>query len=215
MDYKQLWQVAKYADNRIAASKVALDDYISTENMLPDKGGVTLATSLPEVKTHPKFVEGDILLSNIRPYSKKIWFADRTGGCSNDVLVVKATDVQPKFLYYVLSDNNFFNYSTVTSKGTKMPRGSKPAIMKYLLLTSPSMQDAFQAQTNGASQQFIGLAFVRRFKIVVPNEALLEDFSKHVLPLINKRRILHKKSQNPVKQRDMLLPRLMSGKLEV
>ena len=64
--------------------------------------------------------------------SKKIWYATQEGGCSNDVLVVKAgKTVDSKFLYYVLSDNNFFNYSTVTSKGTKMPRGSKNAIMKY------------------------------------------------------------------------------------
>jgi len=39
----------------------------------------------------------------------------------------------PEFLYYVLSDNNFFNYDTVTSKGTKMPRGTPSAIMKYLV----------------------------------------------------------------------------------
>jgi type I restriction enzyme S subunit len=356
--------------------------------MLPEKGGITIATNLPEVKTLPKYVKSDILLSNIRPYFKKIWFANRTGGCSNDVLVVKPFAVDPKFLYYVLSDNNFFNYSTVTSKGTKMPRGSQPAIMKYLvpdvgaktqtriadilsayddaiennnrriallekaahelykewfvrfrfpghenakfvnglpegwkvkriatfthvtdgthdtpkqtdfgvplitgrcisngfidfdsaymiseadhasiskrsgletgdilfsnigtvgstcivdyyrefsvknviifkpesktktaylylLLTSQTMQDIFQAQTNGASQQFVGLTFIRRFKIVVPNEEMLSGFSEYVSPLLAERQLLHKQSQNLARQRDMLLPRLMSGKLEV
>ena len=75
---------------------------------------------------------GDILLSNIRPYFKKIWFADCIGGCSNDVLVFHPNkDIDAKFLYYVLSDNNFFNYATLTSKGTKMPRGTKRAILKY------------------------------------------------------------------------------------
>ena len=70
----------------------------------------------------------------IRPYFRKIWFATKPGGCSNDVLVLRANeDTNAKFLYYVLADNNFFNYSTVTSKGTKMPRGSKMAIMKYLV----------------------------------------------------------------------------------
>ena len=143
MRYKQLKYVARYCEDRISRSDVSIDDYISTENMLPEKGGVTFAANLPEVKTLPKYVESDILLSNIRPYFKKIWFANRTGGCSNDVLVVKSFDINPKFLFYVLSDNNFFNYSTVTSKGTKMPRGSQPAIMKYLV---PDINDAAQTR---------------------------------------------------------------------
>ncbi len=100
--------------------------------MLPNRGGVESATTVASAKTFPAYKKGDILLSNIRPYFKKIWYATQEGGCSNDVLVVKAAKtVDSKFLYYVLSDNNFFNYSTVTSKGTKMPRGSKNAIMKY------------------------------------------------------------------------------------
>ena len=71
-------------------------------------------------------------MSNIRPYFKKIWFADCDGGCSNDVLVLRAKEnINAKFLYYVLADDAFFNYSTATSKGTKMPRGDKTAIMQY------------------------------------------------------------------------------------
>ena len=143
MKYNQLKQVARYSESRISISNVCIKDYISTENMLPEKGGITVATSLPDVKTLPKYVKSDILLSNIRPYFKKIWFANRTGGCSNDVLVVKPFAIDPKFLYYVLSDNNFFNYSTVTSKGTKMPRGSQLAIMKYLV---PDVDDKAQTR---------------------------------------------------------------------
>jgi type I restriction enzyme S subunit len=39
--------------------------------------------------------------------------------------------VYPSFLYYLLSDDNFFDYATATAKGTKMPRGDKGAIMRY------------------------------------------------------------------------------------
>lgn len=134
MEYRMLSSVCEYRKDRISAKKVDENNYISTENMLPDKKGIEKASSIAEGKTLPAYKEGDILLSNIRPYFKKIWFANKTGGCSNDVLVLKSNDsVDKKFLYYVLSDNNFFNYSTVTSKGTKMPRGSKHAIMKYLV----------------------------------------------------------------------------------
>lgn len=132
MEYKLLSEVSVYRKDRIGSDKVNKGNYISTENMLSNRGGVENATTVASAKTFPAYKKGDILLSNIRPYFKKIWYATQEGGCSNDVLVVKAgKTVDSKFLYYVLSDNNFFNYSTVTSKGTKMPRGSQNAIMKY------------------------------------------------------------------------------------
>ena len=75
---------------------------------------------------------GDVLVSNIRPYFKKIWHADFDGGCSNDVRVFHAKNgVNNKYLYYVLANDAFFDYSMATSKGTKMPRGDKTAIMQY------------------------------------------------------------------------------------
>lgn len=133
-NYRLLSDVAIFSELRTDIATVDSTNYISTENMLPNRGGVCEASTLPDVKKLPKYEPKDILLSNIRLYFKKIWYADKVGGCSNDVLVVKAKEnIDPQFLYYVLSDNNFFNYSTVTSKGTKMPRGSKHAIMKYLV----------------------------------------------------------------------------------
>ena len=389
MDYKLLSEVSVYRKDRIGSDKVNKENYISTENMLSNRGGVENATTVASAKTFPAYKKGDILLSNIRPYFKKIWYATQEGGCSNDVLVVKAgKTVDSKFLYYVLSDNNFFNYSTVTSKGTKMPRGSKNAIMKYWVpdldfptqkkiadilssyddlieannrrielleqtaqelykewfvrfrfpghektkfenglpegwkikrmnefcyvtdgthdtpnpvdvgvplvtgrcissgfvdfdaayniseadhkgikkrsglksgdilfsnigtvgnccivdydrefsvknviifkpetmrdtaylyywMTSSTMQEIFGAQTNGASQQFVGLTFMRRYKLLVPKDYILEAFAEKVLPIVEQTHLLHQKNLNLTAQRDMLLPRLMSGKLEV
>lgn len=132
--YVTLDKVAYFANEKIESKYLNNKNYISTENMLPDKSGITISLSNPQGNNKSKFSEDDILLSNIRPYFRKIWFANISGGCSNDILVLKAKDnICPKFLYYALSDNNFFNYATVTSKGTKMPRGSKHAIMKYLV----------------------------------------------------------------------------------
>lgn len=132
MEYKRLSDCATWGKDR--TREINYESYISTENMIKDKGGVTIASSLPVSKTASAYIPNDILLSNIRPYYRKIWYADKNGSCSNDVLVVRANeDIDSKFLYYVLSDNNFFNYDTVTSKGTKMPRGTQTAIMKYLV----------------------------------------------------------------------------------
>ena len=132
MEYFRLSDCADYASDR--TSNITVENYISTENMIPNKGGVTTASSIPDAKTASAYKENDILLSNIRPYFCKIWLADKEGSCSNDVLVIRAKkDINSKFLYYVLSDKNFFNWDNVTSKGTKMPRGTPKAIMKYFV----------------------------------------------------------------------------------
>ena len=138
MEYVLLSDVGSFSDERISIEQVTVDNYVSTENMVPNKGGVIQASSLPDAKKVSKYNPRDILLSNIRPYFKKIWFANCTGGCSNDVLVVHPKyGIDAKFLYYVLSDSNFFNYDTLTAKGTKMPRGTKHAILKYWVPNLP------------------------------------------------------------------------------
>jgi len=112
--------------------KITLNNYISTENLLPNKRGKTTAAKLPETSSINKFSKNDILVSNIRPYFKKIWFANIEGGCSTDTLIFRAEkNIDPSFLYYILSSDDFFNYATLTSKGTKMPRGDKTAIMNF------------------------------------------------------------------------------------
>lgn len=127
-----LSDICDYAKGKIDVAVLDEDTYISTENMMPNKCGITRASSLPTVAQTQSFSAGDVLVSNIRPYFKKIWFAEYDGGCSNDVLVFRAKDgVSKRFLYYVLADDTFFDYSMATSKGTKMPRGDKAAIMKY------------------------------------------------------------------------------------
>jgi len=131
MNHK-LSDVCSFVDGRIPVVNLELDNYISTENMLPNKEGITQSAGLPTVSQTQAFKSGDVLISNIRPYFRKIWLADRNGGCSNDVLVMRANDkAYPRFLYYVLSDDRFFDYATTTAKGTKMPRGDKDAIMQY------------------------------------------------------------------------------------
>ena len=131
MKYK-LSDICHYVSGKVYVSGLDKSTYISTENMLPNKGGVTEASTLPNIDLTQIYQQHDVLVSNIRPYFKKIWFADQEGGCSNDVLVFRAKEgVDPRFLYYVLADDKFFSHATATSKGTKMPRGDKKSIMEY------------------------------------------------------------------------------------
>ncbi len=133
MEYN-LSSICDYAKDKIETSFIDYDNYISTENMLANKRGISRASSLPTLDQTQAFKAGDVLVSNIRPYFKKIWYAEWDGGCSNDVLVFRAKEgINSRFLYYVLADDTFFSYSMTTSKGTKMPRGDKTAIMRYLV----------------------------------------------------------------------------------
>lgn len=132
MEKQTLNDICEYRRERISVSELSVHNYISTENMIQNKGGVAEASSLPSAELAQAYFAGDVLVSNIRPYFKKIWFARENGGCSNDVLVFKAKPGTDKiFLYYVLSNDQFFTYSMASSQGTKMPRGDKRTIMQY------------------------------------------------------------------------------------
>jgi len=130
----KLSDICEYRKGKVNTSNLTLKTYISTENMLPDKAGVVEANSLPSTTLVQEYKENDTLVSNIRPYFKKIWQAKYDGGCSNDVLVFQGSlNVDKDFLYYILANDDFFAYSMATSKGTKMPRGDKKSIMQYEL----------------------------------------------------------------------------------
>lgn len=127
--------ICSFSSRRISLSCLNIKNYVSTENMLPNKGGIKHASSLPNTKNTTLFTCGDTLLSNIRPYFKKIWRAEFEGGCSNDILCIS-----PKialwsiYIYYLLERDTFFDYVMAGSKGTKMPRGDKQWIMHYQIV---------------------------------------------------------------------------------
>lgn len=128
----KLSDICDFRKGKVEVENLNTKNYISTENMLPNKSGITEATSLPNVSSTQEYKNGDVLVSNIRPYFKKLWQARYDGGCSNDVLVfVPKSTTDRDFLYYLLADDDFFTYSMATSKGTKMPRGDKTSIMQY------------------------------------------------------------------------------------
>lgn len=126
-----LGDIARYSNTRISTDELTLENYVSTENMLPDKAGKTLASSIPSGSAI-KYRPGQTLISNIRPYFKKIWHSSMDGGCSADVLVFETIDeIDDKYFFYYLNQDHFFDYVMAGSKGTKMPRGDKQQILMY------------------------------------------------------------------------------------
>ncbi len=68
---------------------------------------------------------------------------------------------------------------------------------------------------NGAAQQNLSQVLINKLKIVNPNKEILEIFEKKESLFFEKIYHLQQQITNLTQQRDLLLPRLMSGKLEV
>ena len=162
-------------------SEADFDTYVSTESLLPNKMGRQIASSLPQTGKVTVYQAGDILISNIRPYFKKIWYADQAGTCSGDVLVFRAK--QPEwagYLYSCLRNDSFFDFVMKGAKGTKMPRGDKKQMLTYEVSASPN-------------QLVIGF---------------MASALKHISTA-------NKESEHLAALRDALLPKLMSGEVDV
>lgn len=179
-----LSDICSYSRDKVAVSELNVSTYFSTENMLSGKAGSTEATSLPTTSQTTACHKGDTLISNIRPYFKKIVYCEDNCGCSTDVLCF--TPSQPRYSAYLFSTlyaDKFFAFMVAGSKGTKMPRGDKQQIMTY--------------------------------PVVLPSEEELAGFNTIASPLLEQ--IYSNSAENKRLSilRDTLLPKLMSGEIDV
>lgn len=123
--------MAEFQKKRISSDLLNNSNYISTENILQNFGGVQNSISIPANTNVIEYQRGDVLLSNIRPYLKKVWLSDRHGGCSADVFVLRGNQCERRFLYYVIASDRFINFVMSGAKGVKMPRGDKSQMEKF------------------------------------------------------------------------------------
>ena len=128
----RLKEISKFSKERLNSIELSCSNYVTTENMLQDYKGIVSATNLPTNTNVVKFSKGDVLLSNIRPYLKKVWYADKKGGCSADVFVFKALPIcDSNFLHHVIANDRFIKFVMGGAKGVKMPRGDKEQMITY------------------------------------------------------------------------------------
>ena len=154
-----LGDIVEYRGEQIDIVNVNLENYVSTENMLPNYKGKEKSSGLPKIKTTNHYKQNDILISNIRPYFKKIWKADGFGGASSDILVLKSKEIDNDnlFIFYNLANDDFFNYIMSGVKGTKMPRGDKGHILKFKVNLPPLPEQKAIAATLSALDDKIEL----------------------------------------------------------
>ena len=138
-EVKKLGEVSIYPKERVAINQICSSQYVGVENLIKDRGGVRFSDNLPKADVAIAYKENDILLGNIRPYLKKIWLADKVGGASGDVVIIriKERSISPLFLFKLLSSDQFFEYDNTHTKGAKMPRGDRKAIEKFGVILPP------------------------------------------------------------------------------
>ena len=138
-----LADISTYVKERIDSDKITLEDYVTTDSLMQNKQGREIAQNLPPVICSlTRYQKGDVLVANIRPYLKKVWHADKAGGCSSDVLVFRVKEGHSSdFLYALLMNDAFYAYAMLGAKGSKMPRGDKEQIMRYPIPTLSSQEE--------------------------------------------------------------------------
>lgn len=173
----RLADVAEFSTTSIASSRVDPAWYVGTDTMLPDGGGVVPNVAVVPYANIREYIVGDVLISNIRPYLKKIWLSNRHGGCSTDVLVVRGNPdyVTPKFLYFVLSDDKFFKFVMANAIGTKMPRGDKQVIMTYEFQVPPLPEQEAIAAALGYMDAEIEALDAKREKYERIKQGMMHD----------------------------------------
>ena len=128
-----LKDIAQLVTDKISSRQVTLQDYVTTDSLLPNKQGRTIAQNLPpQPCTLTRFQVGDVLVANIRPYLQKVWLADCEGAASTDVLVFRSINGHSsQYLYAVLLQDSFYEWVMLGTKGSRMPRGNKDQIMRF------------------------------------------------------------------------------------
>ena len=161
----KLSSIAYYVTDKISSNDISLSEYVTTDCILQNKKGREVASNLPpQPCCLTRYQRGDILIANIRPYLKKVWFADIDGGASSDVLVFRAKEGHsPSFLYAVLLQDSFFDYVMQGAKGSKMPRGDKEQILRY------------EMPTLSCSEESIGTFFLNLDQKIRLNEQINQN----------------------------------------
>lgn len=154
---EKLGDIAPFVTEKVSYTKISPKSYISTDNMLQNKAGVEDYNGVPNIDRVTLYRKGDILISNIRPYLKKIYLAKAEGGCSNDVLVFRNTKdyILNDYLYAILSNDLFFEYMMTGKTGLKMPRGDKKMIPNFgIPVPSVEIQKKIIAECSMVEEQY-------------------------------------------------------------
>lgn len=159
--------------------------YIGLEHM--PRRSITLSTwgKAEEVTSSKhKFRAGDILFGKIRPYFHKVGLALVNGVASSDAIVLR-------------------------------PKEDRLATFALLAVSSDRfVAEASQKMKEGSKMPRADWKIMREYAIALPPHALLDTLNNYICPITQQLKLLAMENRRLKEARDILLPKLMSGKIE-
>lgn len=188
------WKVGKLGDvadniniKAHASSFNGIETYVGLEHIPRNSISLSSFGKSADVQSDKsRFVKNDILFGKLRPYFHKVVFAPLDGICSTDILVIR-----PKVIFYFgfvlmhVSSKSLIEHTTNCSNGTRMPR------------------------TNWGD--------VSKFEVPIPNSpnSILENFNFQIDYFTRAITANNESIDSLSSLRDSLLPKLISGELEL
>ena len=96
-----------------------------------------------------------------------------------------------------------------------VPVSALDRALTYCMFRDPEMRTRLELLSNGVAQQNLSPVLASQMEFVCPPRHLLVQFSSFAEPILNSVVGLHTKIQNLRRTRDLLLPRLLSGQINV
>jgi len=153
--------------------------YVGLENIESNSGNLVgeVNAEMKSIKsTKTVFKKGDILYGKLRPNLNKVWFADREGICSTDILVLRSkTENINSELYSLILRNDEFNAEVLKGlKGSQLPRISFDYFAS-LKIPVPSLE----------MQEKLLREMKKEEEIIVSNHSLIEMMEKKISAVLN------------------------------
>jgi len=106
--------------------------------------------------------------------------------------------LSPQVTYFRIADKRLLNSSFI-----------------YCTFNSDRIQNILITQSEQSTRKFMGITEQRKIKIIYPNLELIQKFGEVVGEILQLKQCLHSKNTKLKLSRDLLLPKLISGEIDV
>ena len=190
--------------------------YVKIGDVCETIGGGTPSTAKPE------YWDGDIKWVTPTDITSKnsLPLLKVEGRITEEGLKKSSTKLLPPYTILMTSRASigFFGiapFEVCTNQGFISIIPQKDNLRMYMLYMLKSMKEKIIANANGSTFLEISKGRFRKMKTLLPKDSILDSFEKKTMTIFNEIMNLEQQNQLLTRQRDLLLPRLMSGKLEV
>ena len=116
-------------------------------------------------------------------------------------------------VFYI--DEKPANWNISESVFTIRPNNRVSKEFMYLLLLSRDLQDYVNQYAQGSAQKGIRMSDFKKYKVSLPPKQWIDNISSRWGVLIQQTKLLYKENQKLMELRDALIPKLMSGEIDV